>query len=270
MYVRIMTSLFALLCAIIGYEMARPAPARGPSVLRPRMPSPSPPPELALRFDRVLRSYSCHNASLESAIDILRKQTGLNIVMRGATKDGRSGHTLATVSISLHDVTLRAVLNQIIRYVDPTLVYGVEPGGVIVVSPRLAREPRSLRVYNIRDIAPVPFEDPMVTTAGGIGNFSWQALWGGRVQPDVILSYADGRQILNHDPWPLSFEESASEPNALAATLETFLSPPYEEAHFQRVTAWGGRLLVWDNPDNQERVVSILKQLRETNHAHQQ
>lgn len=273
MYVRVMTILLALLWIVIGYEATHRPPPRGARIVMRQDVRPRTPPEATAGLDGMLPSFSCQGESLIGAIDLLRRQSGHNIVLRVRGDNPADASPPRRISLSLHHVTLRAALITVIDYADPSLTYSVEPGGLIVVSSSTSQQPRSLRVYDIREIAPMPPTDPRATEGGGVGVIAWQSLWPERKLQVEIRTPKDHHRrhpAISHNPWPPSFDGYAPSPLALAATIETFLSPSYEDAHIQRVTTWAGRLLVWDNPENQSRVLHTLEQLRETQPGHQQ
>jgi hypothetical protein len=235
LFFRITIRILVMLWVVTAYEAINRQPARQPSVLQPRCPVRTGHADVAAGLDRVLAVVPCGHVGLKEALDMLHRATWSNILVQwaGLSEDGIGPDT--PVNVVLHNVTLRSALDAILLDANPSLQFGTEPGGLIVVTTRTLGVPRSLEVYDIRRIAPAP-------PPGWHGSqaISPTAAWNAGTPP------VPDNQV------------------EFASTINGFLEDDFTDGGPQDIHglwAWGGRLVVWETSENQRRVRLMMSKL---------
>jgi len=239
MYARVMIGLLVALWSVIAYKAIHRRPPVAPTLLITPAELPSEPFDPSSILNRRVGDFSVRQVELKEVMDTLRSRTKTSISV-----DWNDLATLgispgSRVSLFLFDASLQTGIHATLQSLDPRLDFGISDGGTLLITARPLRLPRSLIVYDVRDLAPQ--RSPAVARSligrGGGG----------------------GGTVFGFDDRVESEEQAA-----LVETISAAMHPAGESnLRFGPIALpFAGRWIVMESPDRHRQLQEILRQLR--------
>lgn len=235
MYVKILLTLLVLLMAGLVLLLARPRPVE-PPLGSPNVPSPLDAPVAELRL---------RDTALEQAVAELQRRAKMPLLVKWDQLQAAGRRRDTHVNADLHDVTLLAALRVLFEQHEPPdasgwpaeVQYEAVGGVVIVFDPRREDAQTVVRIYDVRDLVENADRDRYGSSNG------WS-----RSPAERFRDFA------------YMIEIAANHGTLVGGPSRRTTRPSF-------VTGWGGRLIVADTPEVQQKVQLVLRQFRETKEA---